>query len=120
MKNSTGTWRSRDLSDQTRRSYLSDLRQYRAFLERRDNSAEEGGGIPTDPMVIRSFLASLYKEKLQKVTVSRKVAALRSFYRYLLREGKVRLNPAELLQLPRCEKYIPVVLSVDESSRCLG
>jgi integrase/recombinase XerC len=66
-------------------------------------------------MVIRSFLASLYKEKLQKVTVSRKVAALRSFYRYLLREGKVRFNPAELLQLPRCEKYIPVVLSVDET-----
>ena len=64
--------------------------------------------------MIRSFLASLYKEKLRKVTVSRKVAALRSFYRYLLREGKVRFNPAELLQLPRCEKYIPVVLSVDE------
>ena len=65
-------------------------------------------------MVIRSFLASLYKENLRKVTVSRKVAALRSFYRYLLREGKVRFNPAELLQLPRCEKYIPVVLSADE------
>ena len=48
------------------------------------------------------------------MTVSRKVAALRSFYRYLLREGKVRFNPAELVQLPRCEKYIPVVLSVDE------
>ncbi len=65
-------------------------------------------------MVIRSFLASLYREKLRKVTISRKVAALRSFYRYLLREGKVRFNPAELMQLPRCEKYIPVVLSVDE------
>ena len=65
-------------------------------------------------MLIRSFLASLYREKLRKVTISRKVAALRSFYRYLLREGKVRFNPAELLQLPRCEKYIPVVLSVDE------
>ena len=104
----------RNLSDQTRRSYLSDLRQYRAFLESRGESAEGGDGIPTDPMLIRSFLASLYKENLRKVTVSRKVAALRSFYRYLLREGKVRFNPAELLQLPRCEKYIPVVLSADE------
>jgi len=100
----------RNLSDQTRRSYLSDLRQYRAFLESRGESAEGEDGIPTDPMLIRSFLASLYKEKLRKVSVSRKVAALRSFYRYLLREGKVRFNPAELLQLPRCEKYIPVVL----------
>ncbi len=104
----------RNLSDQTRRSYLSDLRQYRVFLENRGESAEGGSGIPTDPMLIRSFLASLYKEKLKKVTVSRKVAALRSFYRYLLREGKVRFNPAELMQLPRCDKYIPVVLSVDE------
>jgi integrase/recombinase XerC len=104
----------RNLSDQTRRSYLSDLRQYRAFLESRCEQAEGGDGIPTDPMLIRSFLASLYKENLRKVTVSRKVAALRSFYRYLLREGKVRFNPAELLQLPRCEKYIPVVLSADE------
>ena len=51
-------------------------------------------------MVIRSFLASLYREKLRKVTVSRKVAALRSFYRYLLREGKVRFNPAELRAAP--------------------
>ena len=104
----------RNLSDQTRRSYLSDLRQYKAFLENRGESAEGGDVIPTDPILIRSFLASLYREELGKVTVSRKVAALRSFYRYLLREGKVRFNPAELVQLPRCEKYIPVVLSVDE------
>jgi integrase/recombinase XerC len=104
----------RNLSDQTRRSYLSDLRQYKAFLDGRGESAEKTDGICTDPILIRSFLASLYKAKLRKVTISRKVAALRSFYRYLLREGKVRFNPAELVQSPRCEKYIPVVLSADE------
>lgn len=104
----------KNLSDQTRKSYMSDLRQYRDFLERDNASGEEVDGIPADQMLIRSFLASLYREKLRKVTISRKMAALRSFYRYLLREGKVRFNPAELLQLPRCEKYIPVVLSVDE------
>jgi integrase/recombinase XerC len=70
--------------------------------------------------VIRSFLASLYRAKLRKVTISRKVAALRCFYRYLLREGKVTFNPADLVQLPRCEKYIPVVLSVDEVLSLLG
>lgn len=104
----------RNLSDQTRRSYLCDLSQYQAFLERQGESEERGDGIPTDPMLIRAFLASLYREKLRKATISRKVAALRSFYRYLLREGKVRFNPAELVQSPRCEKYIPVVLSADE------
>ncbi len=105
----------KNLSDRTRKSYLSDLEQYRSFLDKRPApEGEESGGIPADQILIRSFLASLYRGRLRKVTISRKVAALRSFYRYLLREGKVRFNPAELVQLPRCEKYVPVVLSVDE------
>jgi integrase/recombinase XerC len=104
----------RNLSEKTTTSYLSDLRQYKAFLDRRKTDGLDEDGIPTDQLVIRSFLASLYRANLRKVSISRKVAALRSFYRYLLREGKVRVNPAELIQLPKCEKYIPVVLSVDE------
>ena len=104
----------RNLSDRTRKSYLSDLEQYRAFIQKQAVSGGDEGGIPADQVVIRSFLASLYRGNLRKVTISRKVAALRSFYRYLLREGKVGFNPAELVQTPRCEKYIPVVLSVDE------
>jgi integrase/recombinase XerC len=105
----------RNLSVHTRKGYLTDLEQFRVFLEETDSkSVPFEAAIPTDPLVIRAFLASLYREKLRKVTVSRKVAALRSFYRYLLREGVVAVNPAELIQLPRCEKYIPVVLSADE------
>ena len=105
----------RNLSSHTREGYLTDLKQFRTFLEGTDlKSVPSTGAIPTDPLVIRSFLASLYREKFRKVTISRKVAALRSFYRYLLREGVVAVNPAELVQLPRCEKYIPVVLSADE------
>ncbi len=104
----------RNLSSHTREGYLTDLKQFQSFLDTPDVFGGAEGGIPTDPQVIRSFLASLYREKLRKVTVSRKVASLRSFYRYLLREGIVAINPAELIQLPRCEKYIPVVLSADE------
>jgi len=104
----------RNLSEHTSEGYLNDLKQFQTFLETREVAAGSEEEIPVDPMVIRSFLASLYRGKCRKVTVSRKVAALRSFYRYLHREGKVSLNPAELVQLPRCEKYIPVVLSADE------
>ncbi|MBN2437023.1 MAG: tyrosine recombinase XerC [Deltaproteobacteria bacterium] len=104
----------RNLSSHTRKGYLTDLKQFRTFLETPGGYGGVEGPLPTDPMVIRSFLASLYRERLCKVTISRKVAALRSFYRYLLREGMVAVNPAELVQLPRCEKYIPVVLSADE------
>ncbi len=110
----------RNLSERTRKSYLSDLEQYRSFIEKQPLSAGNEGGIPTDQILIRSFLASLYRGKLKKVTISRKVAALRSFYRYLLRGGEVLFNPAELVQLPRCERYIPVVLSVDEVLSLLG
>jgi integrase/recombinase XerC len=108
----------RNLSPHTKEGYLTDLGQFRTFLEGSDyksvSSDGAEGAVPTDPLVIRAFLASLYREKFRKVTISRKVAALRSFYRYLLREGVVAVNPAELIQLPRCEKYIPVVLSADE------
>ena len=114
----------KNLSSHTREGYLTDLKQFRAFLEGTVGArlieplqsvpCGVEGAIPTDPLVIRSFLASLYREKLRKVTISRKVAALRSFYRYLLREGVVAVNHAELVQIPRCEKYIPVVLSADE------
>jgi integrase/recombinase XerC len=104
----------RNLSEQTRRSYLSDLCQYSRHIEKEHPSMAGDDAIPVDLVLIRSFLASLYREKLMKVTISRKVAALRSFYRYLLREGRVRFNPAELVQLPRCETFIPVVLSHDE------
>jgi integrase/recombinase XerC len=110
----------KNLSERTRKSYLSDLKQYRAFIAQQQVTAGCDEGIPGDQIVIRAFLASLYREKLRKVTISRKVAALRTFYRYLLREGRVAFNPAELVQLPRCEKYIPVVLSIDEVLSLLG
>ena len=104
----------RNLSEHTTRSYRSDLVQYRRFLEAREKEGLLADAIPTDPLLIRAFLATLYQERLRKVTMARKVASLRTFYRYLMREGRIRLNPAEAVQLPRGEKHIPFVLSVDE------
>jgi integrase/recombinase XerC len=110
----------RNLSERTRQSYLCDLTQYRLFLEKRADGGKEACLVPQDPLTIRSFLASLHQQKLRKVSIARKVAALRSFYRYLQREGKIPFNPAALIQLPKQEKYIPVVLSVDEVLSMLG
>lgn len=109
----------RNLSSHTLEAYLTDLKQFETFLgtlERRDKAT---GELPTDPLAIRAFLASLHRERLCKATLARKVAALRSFYGYLLRNGMVAANPAELVQLPRREQYIPVVLSVDEMQALL-
>jgi integrase/recombinase XerC len=118
----------RNVSPHTRDGYLTDLKQFRTFVAGTlspgpddlpgDGSAE--AEVPIDPLVIRSFLASLYRQRCRKVSIARKVAALRSFYRYLLRRGTVAVNPAELVQQPRYEKYIPVVLSADEMEALLA
>lgn len=106
----------RNLSPHTMRNYLSDLRQFKEFLIDKNILKGEGeealAGI--DHMVIRAFLGSLYRRKIKKVTISRKVAALRAFFKYLQRTGKVRNNPAEMMQMPRADKYLPTFLSVDE------
>lgn len=107
----------RNLSPHTRKSYLTDLAQFNEFLKKNNISVKDGynPAINIDHMVIRDYLSTLYRQRLKKVTISRKVAALRSFFKYLLREGKVKFNPAELVQTPRKEKYIPAFLSVDEA-----
>jgi len=106
----------RNLSYHTRRSYLSDLRQFRIYLETDGKSQTEcaPGVAEVDQMLVRGFIRSLHREKVKKVTISRKMAAIRAFFKYLLREGRVSANPAELVHAPKPEKYIPNVLSVDE------
>lgn len=106
----------RNLSPHTRRNYLADLRQFKKYLERNNISAGEGteGFVGIDHLVIRAFLGSLYRRKIKKVTISRKVATLKSFFKYLLREGRISNNPAEMVQAPQADKYLPVFLPVDE------
>src|SRR5690606_11184466 len=58
--------------------------------------------------------AALQKQN-KKSTIGRKLAALRTFFRYLVREGVLKVNPGELVATPKQEKYLPRALSVDES-----
>jgi len=108
----------RNLSPHTLRSYLADLRQFRRYLEESGlmpQAATEREQLEAiDHVAVRSFLSSLYRSKVRKVTIVRKVAALRTFFNYLLREGRVRVNPAEMVQAPKAEKYLPAFLPVEE------
>ena len=107
----------RNLSPHTRRNYLADLRQFREFLVKNNISImkdNEGAIIGIDHMVIRAFLGSLYRRRIKKVTISRKVAALRAFFKYLQRVGRAKNNPAEMVQAPQADKYLPTFLPVDE------
>ena len=107
----------RNLTLNTRKNYLIDVRQFKEFLVKNYSFPEYPGAdylMHVDHMVIRAFLGSLYREKKKKVTIARKVTALRTFFDYLLREGMVKVNHADMVQAPRAEKYIPTFLSVDE------
>jgi integrase/recombinase XerC len=113
----------RNLSPLTRKSYLIDLKQFREFLEVHHaplmQRGEEGLS-EVDYLLVRSFLGALYRKKIGKATIGRKIAALRTFFNYLLREGRVKINPAELVQTPKAEKYMPTFLSVDDMNTLLS
>ncbi|MBW2636554.1 MAG: tyrosine recombinase XerC [Deltaproteobacteria bacterium] len=106
----------RNLSYHTKRNYLADLKQFQDFLLKRGIRNIDA----IDQMAIRAFLAVLYKKKIKKVTMSRKVASLRAFFKFLLREGKIKYNPAEMIQAPKADKYLPTFLSIDEVLAFLG
>ena len=104
----------RNLSEHTLRAYLQDLEAFRVFL--REDLKWEGEGLVgrVDNLVLRHYLALLHK-KNRKSTIGRKLAALRTFFRFLVREGIVDHNPGDLVATPRQEKYLPKTLSVDEA-----
>lgn len=107
----------------TRDGYVRDVKQLQAFLKEKNMLPETGakGAMDwVDPGMIRYFLASLYYRKIKKVSISRKIAALRSFFDYLEKEGWSKSNPLDMIQAPRCEKHIPTFLSVDEMFCLLG
>lgn len=106
----------RNVSQHTLRNYHSDLMQFYDHLappgpegERRQVDVKQ-----IDNLTIREYLASLYEKKKKKTSIARKLATLRTFFKFLCREGVLELNPARLVASPRLEQKLPVTLSVDE------
>jgi integrase/recombinase XerC len=102
----------KNVSPNTERSYLSDLEQLFDFLGETDLSA-------VDHQVLRQFLAHLMKLKVRKSSIARKLSAIRSFFKYLVREGILTTNPARLVATPRQEKRLPALLTVDDAQRLM-
>lgn len=104
--------RERNASPHTVRAYAADLGQFQAHM------AEEIGRAATledvDHLVIRAFLARLHRKGVKKVSAARKLATLRTFFRYLCREGILERNPARALLSPRMERRIPTHLEESE------
>jgi integrase/recombinase XerC len=97
----------RNLSPHTRRAYLSDVRQFAASI-----------GTPADPAEIRvddvrAFLADRHRSQ-SPTTLGRKLAALRSFFRFLVREGRREADPSVGIPAPRAPRHLPNPLAVDD------
>jgi len=110
----------RNLSDHTRMAYLTDIEEFNAFLQSEENKTAHKALLDAQMETIRAYLAFLYGRKLKKVSINRKVSSLRAFYKYLLRKGLIKNNPAQGVQTPKMEKYMPTFLSVDEAFQVLN
>ncbi|MFP4057987.1 MAG: tyrosine recombinase XerC [Candidatus Brocadiia bacterium] len=106
----------RDCSPQTLRAYSSDLVGFLDFV------APDAAFDPTQTTILqlRHYLAHLRQSGAARTTIARKVASLRSFYRFLVREGVVSHNPASDLAVPRRERHLPNFLDEDEVERLLA
>jgi len=106
----------RNVSPNTVDAYLRDMGAFHHFLKETARMQEEGDSLlrGIDHIVIRRYLALLHGQN-KKSSIARKLASLRTFFRYLIREGVVEVNPAEMVGTPRQEKYLPRTLTVDET-----
>ena len=102
--------RQKNASPNTVLAYRKDLGKLAAYAEQA--SIDDLKSI--DHIWIRGFLAHLYETGLSKTSVARALAALRSLYRWLGREGRVKHNPAALVATPRLPKKLPRVPTIEE------
>jgi integrase/recombinase XerC len=111
---------NRNVSANTVDAYQSDLSQFLAFAAGHLSTPESKlAPKDLDLAIIRAFMADLYRQGQSRASVARKLSALRSFARFLKREGWIEIDPAALAVSPKREQKVPAHLSVDEMSRLL-
>src|SRR5580704_11341337 len=106
--------RRQNASEHTLRNYASDLDQLVAYF------AIPGQAKTTleqiDALAIREWLGHLYEQRLTAVTMRRKLAAVRSFFKFLLREGQVEKNVARMVRTPKAPKTLPSVMTAEQTN----
>jgi len=102
----------RNASPNTIREYRRDITQFMQFLTPPGEKTMPLAHV--DHRVIREFVGWSYDQKLEKSSVARKLAALRTFFKFCVREGVVKQNPARLVSTPKLPKRVPHVLTAEE------
>jgi integrase/recombinase XerC len=108
----------RNVSQHTLRNYQSDLEQFVDHLapaHPKNGKRDLPALTDIDHITIREWLAALHTAQKKKSSIARKLAALRTFFQFLVREGVLEQNPAKLVSTPRLEKKLPKHLSIEEA-----
>jgi len=106
----------RNFSEHTLSAYRTDLEQFKMFLAA--NKVRTPGRVTS--MVMRKYMAHLRSREYSKTTLARKLSSLRSFYRFLCREGVTDSNPAAAMRTPKQDKKLPHFLTTDEVESLLA
>lgn len=121
----------RHFSDYTIKSYGADLFQFGQFLsgqighpnmpDPKPLSHEEldAKHLTVESLIIRDFLTYLYGQNYTKSTTARKLATLRSFYKFLMRRGQIGVNPLSTIRTPKQEKRLPRCLDLQQIQKLL-
>ncbi len=99
-------------SPHTITNYTVDLKSFAQFVGEKDIST-------IDHLLLRRFLAEMRTKNFAKRTIARKLASLRSFFRFLFREGYIKTNPITSLSTPKLDKKLPVVLDEGKITKLL-
>ena len=105
----------RNASPYTVRNYSTDLMDFIHFLKSKKISSLE----QVDKHTVRSYLAYLIEQGVVKRSIARKLSALRSFYRYLMREQIISVNPVATTSSPKLDKRLPAFLSLEQVVRLI-
>ena len=108
----------RNASPHTLRNYASDLHQFRDFLKH-SLATDEVDIAAVDALQVRAYLASLFQDRKQKASIARKLAAIRAFFKFLVRDGLVQNNPAEFVATPKLAKKLPSIMTEEETNNLL-
>ncbi len=111
-----------DASSHTIKNYLADLRQFYGYLGKANSQIANGGKSALnkiDHNIVRGYLATLFN-KNNPASIARKLASLRSFFKYWIKTGVMASNPAKDVATPKVPKRLPKFLSVDEVTTLLS
>jgi integrase/recombinase XerC len=108
----------RGASEHTVRAYAREVRNFAAYLRETLGDGARVGKV--EHLHIRAYLGLLYERGLTKASAARALAAVRSWFKWLAKEGKVKQNPALLVSTPKLPKHLPRVPSMEEVNRVLN